>query len=226
MYSHPDTKKTLYIGKGKGNRCFDHLNDPKDSLLLRQIKEIRNQGKEPIIELLRYGLTDNEALLIEAALIDFSDLDTLCNKIRGTHSRTYGRIDVTDLRKSCEAKNIRIDERAMLITINKLYRSNMSEIELYEATRGVWKVGEKRNRAEFAFSLFRGVVKEVYSIDKWHKAGTLKYGHRDPSTFWGTARWEFEGEIAPESIRCKYINKSVREYLKRGSQNPIKYVNC
>jgi len=125
---------------------------------------------------------------------------------------------------------VNIDERVILLTINELYRSNMSENELYEATRGVWKVSKRRNGAQFAFSLYRGVVREVYTIMKWHRAGTLEYKDRDPSTYSGKKkwekRWEFEGEIAPELIRSKYIDKSVREYIKKGSQNPIRYVNC
>lgn len=121
-------------------------------------------------------------------------------------------------------KNIEIEENVLLLTINKLYGDNMSDPELYEATRGVWIVGPRREKAEFAFSLYEGIVKEVYIIKKWHKARTLEYKHRDPSTLWGTGRWEFEGEIASEEIRSKYINKSVRQYV--GGQNPIKYVNC
>ena len=39
-------------------------------------------------------------------------------------------------------------------------------------------------------------------------------------------RWEFVGSLAEESTRKKYLNKSVEKYLNKGSQNPIKYLNC
>ena len=35
---------------------------------------------------------------------------------------------------------------------------------LYEATRGVWKVGERREYAHLALAVFEGVVREVYAI--------------------------------------------------------------
>lgn len=37
---------------------------------LEKIAEIRHSGKEPRIEILRYGLSDSEARLVEAASID------------------------------------------------------------------------------------------------------------------------------------------------------------
>jgi len=39
-------------------------------------------------------------------------------------------------------------------------------------------------------------------------------------------RYEFVGKVAADSVRRKYVGKSVRNYFTQGSQNPIKYVNC
>ena len=39
-------------------------------------------------------------------------------------------------------------------------------------------------------------------------------------------RVEFVGKLAPEEIRKRYIDTSVRDYLGKGSQNPCRYVNC
>jgi len=44
----------------------------------------------------------------------------------------------------------------------------MSPEELYEVTRGIWKVGERsRNQVEYAFSIFQGIVLEIYRVDQW-----------------------------------------------------------
>jgi hypothetical protein len=95
-----------------------------------------------------------------------------------------------------------------------------------ETTRGFWKAGIRRENAEYAFALFHGIIKEVYTIKKWYRAGSLEYEYRDASEYVNKGRWEFDGEISPEEIRSKYIGKSVQHLIKKGSQNPIKYVNC
>ncbi len=99
-----------------------------------------------------------------------------------------------------------ISEPAILIRINKKYHENMSRLELFEATRGVWKVGLRREKAYLAFAVYRGIVKEVYAIHSWHPTGTLRYQTRDDVN--APNRWEFEGELAPQDVRDKYIDPS------------------
>lgn len=226
MYSDPDSGKPFYVGKGKGNRAFQDINDAK-SEKAKLIKDIKNRGKSPTIELLRYGLTEAQASLLEASIIDLIGLTNLSNKVRGEHSRSFGRTSVEDIILELSAKRIEIlkEHKIICITINKLYRSGISKEELYECTRGIWKVGEKRNKVKYAFSLFRGIVREVYEIDKWHKAGTQEYKYRDSTNFKQSGRWEFEGRIASDDIRNMYRGKSVRNYLNKGSQNPIRYLS-
>ncbi len=171
-------------------------------------------------------MTDNEASLLEATLIDFSGLNRLANEVRGLQARSFGRVFVEDIILKLSAENVIINEKAILITINKLFRSRMCEEELYEATRGIWKVSERRKKAELVFCVFQGIVNEVYKISSWHPAGTLTYKYRDASSFPGSKRWEFEGNKASENIRNKYIKRSIRKYISKGNQNPIKYVNC
>ena len=67
---------------------------------------------------------------------------------------------------------MKIDEPTMLIRIPQLYRPGMSREALYEATRGHWKVGPRRERAQLAMAVAGGTVREVYEIDAWHPAGT------------------------------------------------------
>ncbi|MEL6439812.1 MAG: hypothetical protein AAFQ80_11230 [Cyanobacteria bacterium J06621_8] len=120
-----------------------------------------------------------------------------------------------------------IEEQVILIRINQGYYDNISKEKLYEVTRGIWKINPQRaSDVKYAFALFKGIIKEVYQVNQWHKAGTLKYLHRDSSSFADSNRWEFEGRIANREIRSKYIGESLKDYFSKGSQNPIKYVNC
>ncbi len=52
------------------------------------------------------------------------------------------------------------------------------------------------------------------------------YETRDLSARDTAGRFEFEGEIAPASIRDKYRGKAVHQYLKRGNQSPTVYVGA
>lgn len=126
--------------------------------------------------------------------------------------------------KSTQAEPAVVTHKVMLITINKLFRDDMSDHELSEATKGVWRVGVRREGAEYAFSVYKGIVREVYKIKRWLPAGTLEYRYRDRDELRIPKRWEFEGSVA-EDIREQYVGKCVREYIGNGHQNPIKYVN-
>jgi hypothetical protein len=224
LYIDPDTDVPFYIGKGVGNRVFAHLGETAESEKVAKIQELRDQGKMPKIELLRYGMSESEAALVEASVIDFIGTGMLTNKVRGYHSRSYGRISAEEILTTFTAQPVEITHKVLLITINRLYRSGMSSQELYEATRGIWKVGRRRARADYAFAVYRGIVREVYQIDQWHPAGTLAYETRDDSDFRGSGRWEFGGEIALD-IREIYVANSIRDYLGTSNQNPIRYVN-
>jgi uncharacterized protein len=221
VYIDPRNGKPFYIGKGTGNRLFSHLQDQSDTEKVARIAEIRLSGKEPRIEILRYGLSASEASLVEAASIDLIGKTKLTNRISGHHESSFGRITSQRVVSMLTAKKIKVYPKAILLTINKFYRSDMSPEELYEVTRGIWKVGETRiNKVEYAMALFQGIVLEVYRIKQWHPAGTLKYKTRDSSHFKNSGRWEFSGSIAKD-IREEYIGFSVG----KAGQNPIRYVN-
>jgi uncharacterized protein len=220
MYIDPRNGELFYIGKGKGSRLFAHLDDQSDSEKVARIAAIRHAGLEPQIDVLRYGLSDSEAALVEAAAIDLIGKERLTNCVAGFHAGSFARITSQDVIDILTAKPVKVHHKAMLITINKLYRSHMTPLELYETTRGIWVVGPKRNKAEYALCVTHGVVREVYRIDQWHPAGTLPYQTRDTSNFKGSGRWEFSGKVA-QDIRELYMGRSVG----KAGQNPIRYVN-
>ena len=165
-------------------------------------------------------MTDMEAALVEAAAIDLIGKANLTNRASGYDGRTFGRISSDEVIAMLIAKPVTVRERALLITINQLYRSGMTALELYEATRGIWVLGPRREHAELALAVYQGIVREVYRIERWHPSGTLEYRTRDASDFKARGRWEFEGHVAT-NVRDRYVGYSVG----KGGQNPIRYVN-
>lgn len=220
VYIDPRTKEPFYIGKGQGDRLFSHLYDESETEKTRRIDDIRKNGEEPHIDILRYGLTNEEAALVEAAAIDLLGKNRLTNRVAGHHEKSFGRINSKEIINMLKAKSVNVRHKALLFTINKLYRSDMTPEELYEATRGIWRVGRRRENAEYAMAVYQGIVREVYRIHKWYPAST-KYRTRDITEKNLRGRWEFEGEVADEDIRREYIPFSVG----KGGQNPVRYEN-
>ena len=100
----------------------------------------------------------------------------------------------------------------------------MNTEELYEVTRGVWKLGPRRALAQYVLAVFHGVVREVFTIASWHLAGTTPYRFRSHEALRRPGRWEFVGEVAPDSVRACYVGCSVQAHFKQGLQSPVVYV--
>ena len=116
-----------------------------------------------------------------------------------------------------------IVEPSLLIRIDGLFCPEMSEAELYDATRSSWRLNKKRaEQAKYAFAIYDGIVQEVYVILGWFQGGSTFSTYKNASS---EDRLEFVGNIAPEDIRSKYLHKSVKDYFNQDSLNPIVYVN-
>ena len=230
LYRDPRDGKIFYVGKGKGQRAFQHLVDEKDGVKRKKIQEIRNAGLEPKIEILVHALKDDEmALKIEAALIDLIGVGQLANEMRGYDAISHGKMDVQELVALYDAPKVTIrDQGILLIRINQLFRHRMGPEELYEATRGVWKIGARRNSVRHVLALYQGVVKEVYAVEGWEPANWRVYRFRADELKarekQDVGRWQFEGSVAKEPIRGRYLGKDVSKYLVKGAMNPIQYV--
>ena len=218
----PGSGKEFYVGKGTGNRVFSHITEaienPVESDKLDKIRQIRAAGQDVEHEIIRHGMSEEEAFEVESALIDFIGLPELTNRIGGYDMDSRGRMTVPELIAKFRAEPIIVTEPALLITVNQLFERNVSAELLYEITRGNWVLGERRYKAKYAFSVFRGVVREVYRIKGWFPARARSPDQKQQS------RWRFEGEVAGDLRH--YIGGSVATYSKPGAQNPVKYVNC
>ncbi len=225
-YIDPRDGKLFYVGKGRGGRALAHLGtgDPRKARILR---ELRRGGLKPRIDILRYGLSEKEALLIEAAAIDLLGVPQLTNRVRGHGVGDGARAPIEELVARLGARPAVIKHSMILISISRLFRESMTRQELYDATRSAWVVNPKRRNAKFAAAVYRGVIREVYEIAAWLPAGTTLLSHLESGTNRRDGRrMEFVGCLAEEQIRRRYKNRSIAQYIAKGAQNPIQYVNC
>lgn len=223
LYVDPTNSEVFYVGKGSGNRAFSHLDADPDSDKGQRIEEIREAGQEPIVEILAHGFEDPDiARQVEAATIDLLGTGNLTNVVRGWNRGTQGRMTAEQVEAHYGAEPVDIDHRVLLIRINRLFRYGLSPIDLYDATRGSWRVGEDREQVEYAFAVYEGVVQEVYRVEEWFPAGST-FSTRGDQT--DPDRWEFVGHVAEDEVRNRYRYRSVRDIWEQGARNPIKYVN-
>ncbi|OQA44659.1 MAG: hypothetical protein BWY52_01557 [Chloroflexi bacterium ADurb.Bin325] len=218
----PEANTVFYVGKGTGNRIFAHLNAaltmPTASDKLDRIRGIQAKGLTVEHVVLRHGLSEKEAFEVEAALIDFIGIDDLANKVQGYAADDRGRMTIAEVIAKYRAPSVTISEPVLLITVNRLYRDGMNAQELYEITRGDWVIGSRRNKAKYAFAVYRGIIRAVYQIDHWEPV-TTRYAEQRIRQ-----RWRFEGQVA--QALCHYVGGSTENYAAVGAQNPIRYVNC
>lgn len=211
LYVNPLDQQVFYVGKGKGGRALAHLDGSEERPVTKVVREIRAAGEEPRIEILAHGLPDGEAALqIEAAVIDLLGVHNLANEVRGWRGVKYGRMPLSEVVAHYARRRADISEPAILIRINKLYRYGMTDVELYDATRSAWRVGKRRrDEARYAFSVFEGVVREVYQIAEWLPGGSTFNNRNRGKRAARVQRWEFVGTIAEDSMRQRYLNRYV-----------------
>jgi hypothetical protein len=117
-----------------------------------------------------------------------------------------------------------IPDNVIVVKVNRSYREGMSDLELYDITRGCWRVSKQRaDRMKYAFSTVKNIVLEVYEIFEWKSGGelnreTLKVFDGDYS------RWGFEGKVAVPEIRDKFIGRSTRHLCNGKSYSAFFYV--
>ena len=101
----------------------------------------------------------------------------------------------------------------------------MTPQELYDATRGYWRLNVKNaEKVDYALAVYEGMVLEVYEIVTWLPALSTfmdRPNRKDSKDMEG--RYEFVGKIANDKVREQYVDKSVKDYFPVGDSNPIKY---
>ncbi len=237
----PRDNKIFYVGKGCGNRVFSHINEeilnPSVTEKLQIIRAIKIDNLKVKHLILRHGLEESEALIVESVLIDFltfkdfAEVAKISNIVAGHNSFNQGikTISECEILYNCqELRKEDIKHNVLIININKTFdnkrkkkkeNSVYERANIYEATRGWWVLDKKRaENSDFILSEYKGVIRAIFKAERWIQNIELR----------GTKRWGFEGsEVTSKEIHDIYLNKEVPKI--RGMANPIRYFekyNC
>lgn len=215
----PRNGETFYVGKGKENRVFEHIQEKIDELdpsnKLRRIRDIHLAGFEVSHVIHRHGMDDRTAFEVEAALIDA--YPGLTNEVGGLGSAEYGVMHAQEIIRQYMAEPAVFKHKAILINVNR----SSTESSLYEATRYSWKVSlTKAEQAEVVLPVRQGLIVGAFIPSQWLEATVENFPGREPAP----GRFGFIGSEAPKDVMQLYFQKRVPDkYRRRGSANPIRY---
>lgn len=194
-------EQIFYVGKGRGQRCFDHLKGglPKNDLDFKKetINEIRKAGHEPKIQIIGHNFeSEHAAFRLESILISLLE----CTQAGGHHGSlnfmTTNEIEQTYGQPLCFADFF--DGSVLFVSLNggKKYQippypeiEGLPDVEAHR-TLGDWIISaERAGRVKFVVGVYRGLVQTVFCVRqangevKWDPIGKKKRfsGQRDAS---------------------------------------------
>jgi hypothetical protein len=217
----PRDGSTFYVGKGRGNRVFEHADgvsengDVAGDKLIR-IREIKRAGLEVGHVVHRHGLDEPTAFEVEAALLDAYPGTT--NLVGGHGSDERGVAHAREIIERYEATPIQPLGELIAISVNQ---SAIERSSLYEAVRYAWRLSAVKARAaDYVLAVSQGLVIGVFKADAWHPA-TPEFFPALTSAMPG--RWGFVGKPAPEEVAQLYLRTRLPK-RPRGSVNPVRYL--
>ncbi len=233
LYKDPETGEPFYVGKGVRDRVLAHHDVEGGCDKSRKLDELRARGVKPHLVVVRHGMSESEALAVEAVLIEHIGLENLTNKVAGHKTNSQGRMSLAQVRSRYAADKIEsFDIPALLFRISRSFRYTMTgdeaserdRLELYEATRGTWKLGAPKDNVRYAMAIYDNVIQEIYEIDGWQPGGTDTYQTRPELNRLDSEHCEFTGRRCEDPvIREKYIGKDVKAWFPKGFTGSCRY---
>jgi len=245
----PRTGRAFYVGHGRNDRCFRHVlaaaagsgggpgsdrgsgedtgpgsgaaaGSSSKYPLLEKIREVEAGGRSVRIDILRYGMSPDEALVVEAAVHEALGLS---GPPAGGAQRQSAEVISAHLAKRAKFK------RAHQVVLLRVGAKGSDPS--YESARHGWRIGkrwidpESPRSPKWAVIVVGDVVAAIHRIDGWEPAplrGRSRHTVAE-TTARSTYRYSFIGTPDPELER-RYVGKSAASYLGTGTPSPVTYV--
>ena len=234
----PRNGETFYVGKGKGNRIFSHVNtneehfikdaeDDKISLKFDRIREIKNAGLEVLHVIHRHDIPDVSVFEVEAAVMDA--YPGLSNIQGGHDSGSKGPMSVTEINDKYALPVIDAmpEEKLVLININWL-KDRKNKAAIYKQTHLAWRISKARaQKADYVLSVVRGVIVGAFKANEWFPATSENFEEITTDTEM-PERMGFKGDEAPKAVWDKFVGergKRIEVDEMKHIRFPIRYCN-
>lgn len=223
----PRDKCIFYVGKGIGNRVFDHAKDALSyndkTLKLDKIREILSLGLNVEYYIIRHGIeSEHEAYNLESTIIDlftysrFNTSTLLTNIVAGHHQWDEGIKTPNEIIQlyRCEKLVLKPGHTLLIVSLNKTYNQNKANgvyirPDLYESTRKYWRVDKKiADKVDYVLGVYKGVVRLVIKpTSKWELVTHDEHGMQ-----FKTSRYQIEGITNDICGNDLYLHKCVIDY--------------
>lgn len=214
--------RVIYIGKGNGNRCFNHARlehslgegplDEEEHKLGR-IREIRHSGVDVEVMIVAHGMSDEAALALEAVLIPLlgntnkvsghggRNLWLTQNQINEAYDRPIERGDVELFRGNILFVSLNRQDTVSLLQLE-------NEATLAQATLGDWNTSAKRSaRVDCIVGIKNGLIMSIFETVKssantteFQRLESEKKGEHRRSRFVGKRRLDLEENLRGRSV--------------------------
>ncbi len=232
----PRNDETFYVGRGVGNRVFDHFEEAHDarrggprSAKTDRINAIHDARLRVSAVIHRHNLRDDhETGMLEAALIEA--YPNLTNQVAGEGTTNFGARGVDAVIAQYDLPPAPIDEeKCLVLSLTKRWPIEDDDApfawrDIYQRARYGWRLDVKRAaKAQYVVAQARGVVRAVFIADRWTTS--------DDPVFAAFPRpkvapaWGFVGSPAPWFVEHAWVGRRVPEKLRARFGQRVRYAN-